>query len=109
MESPSAAPGMPVPQASLFMPGSRQKEGKNSLVVFNLQADGAPVLQIADHALWVPGKDQPKKVVQNKFAAIGEQSEGLEAGHNRGGYNGGLGRDHNGANTVCESTDAAAC
>jgi len=49
------------PEASLFMPGSWQKEGKNNLVVFDLQADGAPVLETADHALWVPGKDQQKK------------------------------------------------
>jgi beta-galactosidase len=49
------------PEASLFMPASWQKEGKNSLVVFDLQAAGAPVLQTADHALWVPGKDQPEK------------------------------------------------
>lgn len=49
------------PQASLLIPGSWLKKGKNHLVVFDLQADEAPVLETSDHALWVRGKDQPKK------------------------------------------------
>jgi beta-galactosidase len=49
------------PQATLLVPGSWLQQGKNRLVVFDLQANGAPVLQTADHALWIPGKDQPKK------------------------------------------------
>ena len=47
------------PQASLFIPASWLKQGKNSLVVLDLQADKSLVLQTADHALWVPGKDEP--------------------------------------------------
>jgi beta-galactosidase len=49
------------PQASLLMPGSWLKKGKNHLVVFDMQANGAPALQTVDHAVWVPGKDQSKK------------------------------------------------
>lgn len=49
------------PQASLLMPESWLKKGKNSLVFFDLQADGAPFLQTVDHAVWVRGIDQPKK------------------------------------------------
>jgi beta-galactosidase len=49
------------PQASLLIPGSWLKPGPNSLVVFDIQADGTFALQTVDHALWIPGKDQPKK------------------------------------------------
>jgi beta-galactosidase len=49
------------PQASLLVPGSWLKPGQNHLVVFDIQADGTLALQTADHALWIPGKDQPKK------------------------------------------------
>jgi beta-galactosidase len=49
------------PQASLLIPGSWLKKGKNHLIVFDLQANGAPALETTNHALWVSGKDQPKK------------------------------------------------
>jgi beta-galactosidase len=49
------------PQATLFIPGSWLQQGQNPLVVFDLQASGEPALQTADHAIWIPGKDQPKK------------------------------------------------
>ncbi len=49
------------PQATLFVPGSWLKQGQNSLVIFDLQADKLPALQTTDHALWVPGKDEPNK------------------------------------------------
>jgi beta-galactosidase len=49
------------PQASLFIPGSWLKQGKNSLVILDLQADQAPALQTTTHALWIPGKDEPRK------------------------------------------------
>ncbi len=49
------------PQASLFIPGSWLKPGKNSLVVFELQTEKPLALQTTDHALWIPGKDEPKK------------------------------------------------
>jgi beta-galactosidase len=48
------------PQGSLFVPGSWLKRGDNSLVVLNLQATGPLELETSDHALWVPGTDQPK-------------------------------------------------
>ena len=49
------------PQASLLIPGSWLKQGQNSLVVLDLQADRRLVLRTVDHALWIPGKDEPKK------------------------------------------------
>jgi len=49
------------PQASLLIPDSWLEQGQNRLVVLDLQANGAPALETADHALWIPGKDQPKK------------------------------------------------
>lgn len=49
------------PQASLFIPGSWLKQGQNSLVALDLQADTALALQTVDHALWVPSKELPKK------------------------------------------------
>ena len=49
------------PQASLFIPGSWLKPGKNSLVILDLQADLPPVLRTTTHALWIPGKDEPSK------------------------------------------------
>lgn len=50
------------PQASLFVPGSWLKQGQNSLVVLDLEADKPPVLRTVDHALWIAGKDEPKKI-----------------------------------------------
>ena len=47
------------PQASLFLPGSWLKKGQNSLVVFDLQANGLPSLETINHALWISGKDEP--------------------------------------------------
>jgi beta-galactosidase len=49
------------PQATLLIPGSWLQHGQNRLVIFDLQADGAPALLTTDHALWTPRKDQPKK------------------------------------------------
>jgi beta-galactosidase len=49
------------PQASLLLPGSWLKKGQNSLVIFNLQANRLPALQTINHALWIPGKDEPSK------------------------------------------------
>ncbi len=49
------------PQASLFVPGSWLKQGQNPLVIFDLQASKPPALQTVDHALWIPGKDEPNK------------------------------------------------
>ena len=48
------------PQASLFIPGSWLKQGRNSLVVLDLQEDTPLALQTTDHALWIPGTDNPK-------------------------------------------------
>jgi beta-galactosidase len=48
------------PQASLLIPGSWLKEGQNQLVVLDLQADGAPVLETVDHALWSANNNQSK-------------------------------------------------
>jgi beta-galactosidase len=48
------------PQATLFIPGSWLKRGKNTLVILDLQADKPLALQTADHAIWVPGKDEPR-------------------------------------------------
>ena len=48
------------PQASLFIPGSWLKQGRNSLVVLDLQEDKPLALQTTDHALWIPGTDNPK-------------------------------------------------
>jgi len=49
------------PQASLLLPGSWLKKGQNSLVIFDLQANKLPALQTINHALWIPGKDEPSK------------------------------------------------
>jgi beta-galactosidase len=49
------------PQATLFIPGSWLKQGTNSLVIFDLQASSSLVLKTSDHALWIPGKDEPSK------------------------------------------------
>jgi beta-galactosidase len=49
------------PQASLLLPGSWLKKGQNSLVIFDLQANRLPALQTINHALWIPGKDEPSK------------------------------------------------
>ena len=49
------------PQATLFIPGSWLKQGKNSLVILDLQANKTLALQTTDHAQWVPGKDEPNK------------------------------------------------
>jgi beta-galactosidase len=49
------------PQASLLIPGSWLKQGNNSLVTLDLQADKSLELQTSDHALWVRGKDEPSK------------------------------------------------
>jgi beta-galactosidase len=49
------------PQASLFLPGSWLNQGQNSLVIFDLQANQLPTLQTINHALWIPGKDEPNK------------------------------------------------
>jgi beta-galactosidase len=49
------------PQASLLLPGSWLKKGQNSLVIFDLQADKLPALQTINHALWIPGKDEPSE------------------------------------------------
>jgi beta-galactosidase len=49
------------PQASLFIPGSWLREGQNSLVILDLQADRPPTLQTTDHALWILSKDKPNR------------------------------------------------
>jgi beta-galactosidase len=49
------------PQATLFMPGSWLKQGDNSLIILDLQADTSPVLQTSNHARWIPSKDQQSK------------------------------------------------
>ena len=49
------------PQASLLVPGSWLKKGQNSLVIFDLHANGLPALQTINHALWISGKDEPGK------------------------------------------------
>ena len=49
------------PQASLLLPGSWLKKGKNSLVVFELRANRLPTLQTTNHPLWIPGKDEPSE------------------------------------------------
>ena len=48
------------PQATLFLPGSWLEQGKNSLVIFDLQADGSPPLQTLDHAGWRPVTGEPR-------------------------------------------------
>lgn len=49
------------PQGSLLLPGSWLKQGKNSLIVLDLQAARQPVLHTVDHALWIAGEDKPKQ------------------------------------------------